>query len=147
MNHVSHAPVSRPFLPASAAALAAVLLAHLVGWGIGRYLLLSAPVPDADIGAGMALILLPMPLAAVLAWPMALLTRLPRPGVTALIAAPPHLVVSGAVYLLWIEVEDHTVPGTLPAVAGSVWALAVAEALVLASVLTLAAWTVRRRDS
>lgn len=146
MSHVSHVPVSRLFLSASATALAAVCLAHLVGWGVGGYLLLSDPVPDANIGAGLALVLLPPPLAAVLVWPMALLTRLPRPGVTALIAAPPYLVVSGAVYLLWTRVEDHTVPGALRAITGSVGALVVAEVLVLTSVLALTTWIVRRRD-
>jgi hypothetical protein len=154
MNHRSPAPastpapVSRTVLLAVAAALAAVALAHLVGWGVAHAMDAAHTAPDANIGAGMALLLLPFPLAPVMAWPPARALRLPRPGITALICAPVYLLLAVGVWTVWPGAADR-VPQTsfLHPVLESTWSLAAANALILAVTLVAAALVVRGRSA
>ncbi|WP_047871819.1 hypothetical protein [Nocardiopsis sp. RV163] len=150
MNHRSPAPASVPrtVLLASAAALAAVALAHLAGWGVAHAMDAAHTAPDANIGAGMALLLLPFPLAPVMAWPLALAARLPRPGTTALVCAPAYLLLAVVVWTLWPGAADRTPQGSfLHPVLESAWSLVAANALVLAVALVAAALIVRGRSA
>ncbi len=148
MNHHSPAPApaSRTVLLAVAAALAAAALAHLVGWGVAHAMDAAHTAPDANIGAGMALLLLPFPLAPVMAWPLVWAVRLPRPGITALVCTPVYLVLAVGVWTLWPGAADR-VPQTsfLYPVLESTWSLVAANAVILAVALVPAALLVRGR--
>ncbi|MEV6823156.1 transporter [Nocardiopsis dassonvillei] len=150
MNHRSPAPASVPrtVLLASAAALAAVALAHLVGWGVAHAMDAAHTAPDANIGAGMALLLLPFPLAPVMAWPLALAVRLPRPGTTVLVCTPVYLLLAVVVWTLWPGAADRTPQDSfLHPVLESTWSLVAANALILAVALVAAALVVRGRSA
>ncbi|WP_435110855.1 transporter [Nocardiopsis synnemataformans] len=148
MNHRSPAPAPRTVLLAVAAALAATALAHLVGWGVAHAMDAAHTAPDANIGAGMALLLLPFPLAPVMAWPLVWAVRLPRPGITALVCAPVYLVLAVGVWTLWPGAVDR-VPQTsfLHPVLESTWSLVAANAVILAIALATAALIVRGRSA
>ncbi|PDP89251.1 transporter [Glycomyces fuscus] len=144
----SPAPASRTVLLAVAAALAATALAHLAGWAVAQAMDAAHTTPDANIGAGMALLLLPLPLAPVLAWPLLRAVRLPRPGVTALVGAPVYLVLAVGVWLLWSGNIDR-VPRDSPLypVAESVWTLVAGNAVSLGIALVTAALLLRLRPA
>lgn len=148
MNHRSPAPAPRTVLLAVAAALAATALAHLAGWAVAHAMDAAHTAPDANIGAGMALLLLPFPLAPVLAWPLARAVRLPRPGTTALVCAPVYLVLAVGVWTLWPGAADR-VPRTsfLHPVLDSVWSLVATNAVILTITLVTAALLVRGRSA
>ncbi|MFD6953201.1 transporter [Nocardiopsis sp. TSRI0078] len=142
MTHRPHAPVPVPraILLAAAAALAATALSHLVGWAVSQYLDSVHDTPDANIGAGLALILLPVPLAPVLAWPLVRTVRLPHPALTTLLGALLYLPLAVGAWGLWASALDGTRVGSLLApVLGSVWSLAAAEAVALAVALAASA--------
>ncbi|WP_159943911.1 MULTISPECIES: transporter [unclassified Nocardiopsis] len=146
MNERALTPAPRVPLAAAAAALAAVALGHLVGWGASRLLDIGHTTPDANIGAGIALILLPLPVAALLVWPLVRLLRMPRPRTTALVAAPLYLLLGGGVWMLWISAVSGLPPGSpLSDLVESLWTLAAAQTLILAPVLGGTAWFLRRR--
>jgi hypothetical protein len=144
----SPAPAPRTVLLAVAAALAATALAHLAGWAVAQAMDAAHTAPDANIGAGMALLLLPLPLAPVLAWPLAWAVRLPRPGITVLVGAPVHLVLAFGVWLLWSG-DAGRVPQASPLypVVESVWFLAAANGVALTVALVTAALLVRPRPA
>ncbi|OOC55533.1 MULTISPECIES: transporter [Nocardiopsis] len=126
-------PLPRAILLATAAAFAAVALSHLVGWAVSQYLEALHTTPDANIGAGLALLLLPVPLAPVLVWPLVRMVRLPYPALTALAVALPYLLSAMGVWQLCMSFTDPAPPLV------SVGFLAVADALALTVVLAATA--------
>ncbi|WP_017571264.1 hypothetical protein [Nocardiopsis halotolerans] len=147
MTHRPHAPVAVPraILLAAIAAFASVLLAHLLGWAVSQLMEAAHTAPDANIGAALALLLLPVPLAAVLVWPLVRTVRLPYPAITALTSTPPYLLLSVGVWRLWTPILDRVpVDSPLSTLPVSVATLALANAVALTAVLaTVAVFTTR----
>ncbi|WP_150236740.1 transporter [Nocardiopsis quinghaiensis] len=134
-------PAPRAILLAAVAAFAAAALSHLVGWAVSQYLEAVHTTPDANIGAGMALFLLPVPLAPVLAWPLLRAVRLPCPALTALAGALPYLLLATGAWQLCVSVTDRF-PADSPLDSPLVFAGSLAVANAVALTVALAATAV-----
>lgn len=146
MEHhpLAPAPSSAPRVVARAVAtaLAATALAHLAGLAVSQVLDALHTAPDANIGAGLALLILPALLAPFLAHPLAWFVRLPRPVITVLASTFPYLLLAVGALLLWIRSASEAPASFL----ASLWVLPAANTVALTVTLSAAALLTNRHS-